>query len=113
MTTLNKVCTSFWRSKIVQTLFSEVALRARQGHLPGINELPASRTGVKGIRSERAPCPQGVRAGVVRHVVEVRVVGGEIDLAEAKAQIPGIAREVSREEIKDDQVFQAEQARAG
>ncbi|GAB2970316.1 hypothetical protein [Nocardioides montaniterrae] len=43
--------------------------------------------------------------GTVRHVIEVKVVGGELDLGRAKQQIHAIAREVSSDEDGQQSAF--------
>jgi hypothetical protein len=77
-------------------------LVARYGHLRGMSQL-------KSRGSERPMRRGGSGGGMVRHVVEVQVVGGELDLTKAKAQIGGIAREISRDEIDQDRNFQGSQ----
>lgn len=45
-----------------------------------------------------------------RRVIEVRVVGGELDLTKSKVQLDAFAREVARDEIRDERVWQRGQS---
>jgi len=74
-----------------------------------LKRMNAWRPGMSSRASERPMSSTGSRGGTVRHVIEVKVVGGEFDLTKAKAQIHGIARTISRDEIDQDASFQESQ----
>jgi hypothetical protein len=59
--------------------------------------------------SERPLNSGGGGGGVTRHVVEVRVVGGEFDLTHARAQIDGIARVISQDTYDQNRTWEATQ----
>lgn len=94
-------------------------LQSRYGSLPGMSQLPGYASGGlvgagRSIYDRRHEVPvrsQGsVASSRVEHHVTVTVTG-EMDLQRAKAQIAGIASNVSRSEIDADRRFQ--RVRAG
>jgi hypothetical protein len=74
-----------------------------------LKRMNAWRPGMSTRASERPMSAAGARGGTMRHVIEVKVVGGEFDLTKARAQIGAVAREVSRDEIDQDSTWRKTQ----
>ena len=79
---------------------------ARGGTVTRASERP---TWVQHRGSERPVSSSSNGTSTVRHLIEVKVVGGEIDLTKARAQIAGVAREVSQDEIAQDRSWRETQ----